>query len=104
MLEVPVICTGRRLVEEGRGVGLKFYGPSADRYRMIAKVVFSSIDPIWKGRHEAYTRQGITGGSLTMLTWWVTQTSRGLYYALFRRAGQERAAATVARPTESSVA
>ncbi len=102
-LEVPVLCTGRRVVEEGRGVGLKFYGPSADRYRMIAKVVFSSIDPIWKGRHEAYTRQGIAGGSLNMLTWWVTQTSRGLYYALFRR-GQERAAAPVARPTENSVA
>ena len=84
-------------------MGLKFYGPSADRYRMIAKVVFSSIDPIWKGRHEAYTRQGIAGGSLNMLTWWVTQTSRGLYYALFRR-GQERTASPVARPTESSVA
>ncbi len=50
VLSTPVVSAGRRTLERERGFGLKFYGTSGDRFRIIARVVFSDIAPIHKRR------------------------------------------------------
>lgn len=103
-LEAPVISTGRRTLADARGAGLKFYGSNGDRFRMIAAVAFADVAPIHSQRRADASRIGVLTGSAVMLTWWVTQTTRGLYYVLFRR-GQSTAARTAApSSTEGSAA
>ena len=85
-LATPVLVVGRRTLEEGHGFGLKFSGLQGDRFRIIAKVVFSDIAPVYAQRVERYRHLGMMSGSLMFAWWWVSQTSRGLVYAVFRRA------------------
>ena len=40
VLETPIVNAGRRVNDQGRGVGLKFYGFNGDRFRIIARVMF----------------------------------------------------------------
>jgi cellulose synthase (UDP-forming) len=98
-LETPFVNLGRRVKSGARSVGLKFYGVNGDRFRIVAKVIFSDINPIYKGRAGKYTTFGVLTGSLYFLTWALNQTSRGLYYFLFRR--NEPVAAPIARSTET---
>jgi len=98
-LETPFVNLGRRVKSGVRSVGLKFYGVNGDRFRIVAKVIFSDINPIYKGRAGKYTTFGVLTGSLYFLTWALNQTSRGLYYFLFRR--NEPVAAPIARSTET---
>jgi len=99
-LETPIVIAGRRVNDDGRGVGLKFYGVSADRFRIISKVMFSTIDPIYAGRSQKYLHFGVLRGSLNFAVAALNQTFRGLYYVFFRR-GQV-VAPSAARPSESS--
>jgi cellulose synthase (UDP-forming) len=99
-LETPIIIAGRRVNDDGRGVGLKFYGVSADRFKIISKVMFSTIDPIYAGRSEKYLHFGVLRGSLNFAVAALNQTFRGLYYVFFRR-GQV-IAPSAARSSESS--
>ena len=100
ILETPIVIAGRRVNDEGRGVGLKFYGLNADRFKIISKVMFSTIDPIYARRSEKYLRFGVLRGSLNFAVAALNQTFRGLYYVFFRR-GQV-IAAPAARSSESS--
>jgi len=84
----------------GRGVGLKFYGVSADRFRIVAKVMFADIDPIYDGRASAYVKIGVVFGTFRLVALALNQTLRGLYYVVFKRGGS--VAAPIARSTESS--
>jgi cellulose synthase (UDP-forming) len=99
-LETPFVNAGRRVKNEGRGVGLKFYGFNADRFRIIARVIFSNIDPIYRGRSANYTRMGVVVGSVNFVYRAFNQTLRGLYYILFRRG--RALAPQIVRPTQSS--
>ena len=102
VLETPVVSVGRRLLDEGRGLGLKFYGVTGDRFRIVAKVVFSSVAPIYQARNKNYVRLGVIGGSVNLVVCSLKQTSRGVYYGLFRRGRSGTAPASQA--TESSAA
>ncbi len=93
VLETPVTSVGRRSFDEGRGAGLKFYGVNADRFKIIAKVVFADITPVHQGRVDNYKQVGVLRGTAIIVTWWFAQTTRGLYYAVFRR-GQVSAGRT----------
>ena len=101
VLEAPFVNAGRRVRNEGRGIGLKFYGLNGDRFRIVAKVIFSDILPVYKSRNKNYARMGVLVGSLHFVISSLNQTSRGLYYILFKR-GQALAPPS-ARSTESSV-
>ena len=98
-LETPFVNLGRRVKSGARSVGLKFYGVNGDRFRIVAKVIFSDINPIYKRRAGKYTTLGVLTGSIYFLTWALNQTSRGLYYFLFKR--NEPAVAPIARSTET---
>ena len=102
ILETSVVSAGRRLLDEGRGLGLKFYGVGGDRFRIVAKVVFSSVAPIYQARSQNYVRFGVIGGSVNLVACWFKQTSRGLYYGLFRRG--HSGTAPVSQATENSAA
>jgi cellulose synthase (UDP-forming) len=101
-LRAPVTSIGRRTLENGRGAGLRFYGTSGDRFRIIAKVVFSTVAPIHARRRAEAAHIGLLHGSALFATWWLSQASRGLYYALFRRG--KAAPAPITSSTESSAA
>ena len=87
-------------MEEGRGFGLKFYGTQGDRFRIIAKVVFSDIGPVYARRSARYRHLGLLNGSLMFAWWWASQVTRGLIYGVFRRASHARP--SVASQTENS--
>ena len=99
VLEAPFVNLGRRVKNNARGVGLKFYGLNGDRFRIVAKVIFSDINPIYKGRSGNYARLGVIAGSLHLAMWALNQTSRGLYYFLFKRS--DLAAGSIVRSTET---
>jgi cellulose synthase (UDP-forming) len=101
-LETPMTNIGRRTLGEGRGAGLKFYGFNGDRFRIIAKVVFSDIAPVYANRNRGNARLGLLRGTAVFAAWWLSQTARGLYYALFRRGAA--GAARVGSSAESSAA
>ena len=61
-LETPFVNAGRRVKNEARGVGLKFYGLNGDRFRIIAKVIFSDVDPIYQKRAHKYAFIGVMVG------------------------------------------
>ena len=100
VLSTPVVSAGRRTLERDRGFGLKFYGTSGDRFRIIARVVFSDIAPIHKRRVSGYLRRGVVYGSAVFAGWWISQMGRGLFYAAFRRGSADQA--TSAHNVESS--
>ena len=100
VLETPIVIAGRRVNDEGRGVGLKFYGVNADRFKIISTVMFSTIDPIYARRSQKYLHFGVLRGSLNFVIAALNQTFRGLYYVFFRR-GQV-IAPPAARSSESS--
>jgi cellulose synthase (UDP-forming) len=100
VLETPFVNLGRRVKNGARSIGLKFYGINGDRFRIVAKVIFSDINPIYKGRAGNYTTFGVATGSLYFLIRALNQTSRGLYYFLFKRS--EPAAGPIVRSTETS--
>ena len=100
VLETPIVIAGRRVNDEGRGVGLKFYGFNGDRFKIIAKVMFSTIDPIYARRSQTYLHFGVLRGSFNFAIAALNQTFRGLYYVFFRR-GQV-IASPAARSSESS--
>ena len=100
VLSTPVVSAGRRTLERDRGFGLKFYGTSGDRFRIIARVVFSDIAPIHKRRVSGYLRRGVVYGSAVFAGWWISQMGRGLFYAAFRRGSADQA--TSAPNIESS--
>lgn len=100
VLSTPVVSAGRRTLERDRGFGLKFYGTSGDRFRIIARVVFSDITPIHKRRVSGYLRRGVVFGSAVFAGWWIAQMGRGLFYAAFRRGSADPA--TSAPNIESS--
>ena len=102
MFETPVMVAGRRTLDQSRGFGLKFFGTQGDRFRIIAKVVFSDIAPIYARRTDRYRALGVVAGTLVFAWWWVSQLPRGLGYAVFRR-GQP-APGAIASPTENSAA
>ena len=85
-LETPVISTGRRTLGDGRGAGLRFSGVSGDRFRIVAKVAFSDVQPIHRLRMASSGSVGVMRGSAVFVAWWFAQTLRGVYYPLFRRA------------------
>ena len=87
VFEAPVVSVGRRLLDEGRGAGLKFQGVGGDRFRIVAKVAFSDLGGLVARRRGSYAHVGVLRGTLIMGAWWVTQTVRGLSYAVFRRGG-----------------
>jgi cellulose synthase (UDP-forming) len=87
--EVPVVVAGRRVLENGRGIGLKFYGVKADRFRMIADVVFADVGRVHRDRSAKYQTFGVCVASALFVYWWALQTGRGLYYAMFRRGHAE---------------
>ncbi|MGO8833488.1 MAG: UDP-forming cellulose synthase catalytic subunit [Roseiarcus sp.] len=103
VLETPVVNAGRRLKNETRGVGLKFYGLNGDRFKIVARVIFADILPIYQARSENYARMGVLVGSLQFVLWSLNQTSRGLYYFLFKR-GRAPAPQFVGSTRRSSVA
>ena len=90
VLETPVVAAGRRTLDDGHGFGLKFYGSQGDRFRIIAKVVFSDIAPVYALRSSRYRRLGVVSGTLMFAWWWASQTGRGLVYAVSRRAPPAR--------------
>jgi cellulose synthase (UDP-forming) len=100
VLETPIVSAGRRINDEGRGVGLKFYGFNGDRFQIVAGVMFATIDPLYQRRAQRYLRLGVLRGSLNFALAALNQTFRGFYYAFFRR-GQVMPA-SVARSSESS--
>lgn len=101
-LETPVTSLGRRTLNEGRGAGLRFYGINGDRFRIIAKVVFADTAPVYGRRKAGAIQVGLLRGSAIVVSWWIAQTVRGLYYAMFRRGATQPA--RVASSTESSAA
>ena len=100
VLEAPVMAAGRRTLEGARGFGLKFYGSQSDRFRIIAKVVFSDIAPVYARRSGTYRRHGVLVGTAMFARWWASQTARGFVYALLRRSAP--APARRASSTETS--
>ncbi len=101
-LATPVVVASRRTLEEGNGFGMKFSGSGGDRFRIIAKVVFSDIAPVYADRVERYRYLGVIGGSLMFAWWWASQTSRGLVFGVFRRAPPARPRiASLTEPTAS---
>ena len=102
ILETPVISAGRRTLEQGQSYGLKFYGTAGDRFRIVAKVVFSDIAPIRRRRIAGTLRPGVLYGSAVFGGLGAVHLGRGLFYAAFRRTGAERPNKAV--KTESSVA
>ena len=103
-LATPVVSAGRRTLDGGRGFGLKFYGTSGDRFRIVARVVFADIAPIRARRSEAYVRFGVLLGSAVFATTCCRQICRGLAYAAFRRGGSPQPDALGASRRESSAA
>jgi cellulose synthase (UDP-forming) len=99
-LETPFVNLGRRAKSGARSVGLKFYGVNGDRFRIVAKVIFSDVKPIYKGRAGRYATFGVMAGSLYFLAWAFGQATRGLYYFFFRRS--EPVAAPIIRSSETS--
>ncbi len=85
IFETPVLSVGRRVVGEAKGAGLKFYAINGDRFRIVARVVFADINPVYAARNCNNARLGVVHGTAIFAAWWISQTSRGLYYALFRR-------------------
>jgi len=102
VLETPIVSAGRRVNDQGRGVGFKFYGSNSDRFKIIAKVMFSTIDPIYKTRSQHYVRLGVLRGSFNFASLALNQTFRGFYYAVFRR--RQVAAPLVGRSSENPAA
>ena len=100
ILETPFVNLGRRVKSEARSVGLKFYGFNGDRFRIVAKVIFSDINPIYKNRASNYVRFGVALGSLRFGAWALNQIARGVFYLLFKRGNPVEAA--MARSTETS--
>lgn len=100
-LETPFVNLGSRVKNGGRGIGLKFYGLNGDRFRIVAKVVFSDVSPIHKRRTNSYSRLGVVFGSVHLVSWAFRQTLRGLYYFLFKRG--EPVAAPIVQSPEGSV-
>jgi hypothetical protein len=84
-----------------RSIGLKFYGFNGDRFRIVAKVIYSNINPIYQGRAANYARFGVAAGSIYFVIWALNQTSRGLYYLLFRR--NDSVPDSIVRSTDSIV-
>ena len=103
VFEVPVVSAGRRIQDNSRGVGLKFYNLNTDRFRMIADVVFADVGRFHQARSARYRTFGVCVASVLFIYWWAMQTGRGLYYAVFRR-GHAVVAATSTAPTEHSAA
>jgi len=99
VLETPIVVAGRRVSDEARGVGLKFYGVNGDRFKIIASVMFFSIDPIYQRRSQQYVRLGVLRGSFNFALAALNQTFRGFYYAFFRRS---QARPPLGRSSESS--
>ncbi len=102
VLEAPVVSAGRRTLEQGQSFGLKFYGASGDRFRIVARVVFADIAPMRRDRTGASVRLGVLYGSAVFAGLAAVQMGRGLFYAAFRRGAAEHAPA--ATKTESSAA
>ncbi len=102
VLETPVMSAGRRSLEDGRGFGLKFFGSQGDRFRIIAKVVFSDITPVYARRSGRYRHLGVLSGTLMFAWWWASQTLRGLVYALIRRTPPARRGVTATTETSAS--
>ncbi len=100
VLETPVMAAGRRTLDEGQGFGLKFFGSQGDRFRIIAKVVFADIAPVYLSRTDRYRYFGVVTGTLMFGWWWACQTLRGLVFAVFRRAAP--GSAPVSATTENS--
>jgi len=100
VLETPIVVAGRRVSDETRGVGLRFYGFNADRFKIIAGVMFSTIEPIYRQRSQRYVRLGVLRGSFNFVLAALNQTFRGFYYGFFRRS--QAMAPPVARSSESS--
>ncbi|MCW6508390.1 UDP-forming cellulose synthase catalytic subunit [Lichenifustis flavocetrariae] len=88
VLTVPVATAGRRAFENGRGTGLKFYGVTPDRFRMLAEVVFSDIGRVHQTRSSAYKLYGVGLGTAFFVFTCLKQIGRGCYYVAFRRERQ----------------
>ncbi|MGI3899902.1 MAG: hypothetical protein ACRYGP_05010 [Janthinobacterium lividum] len=91
VLEAPVIGAGRRTIDQGQSYGLKFYGNSGDRFRIIAQVLYSDIAPIRTQQLMGSVRFGLLFGTAMFLFMGATQIGRGLLYATFHRSGGARA-------------
>ena len=102
VLETPVTAAGRRTLDDGLGFGLKFFGSQGDRFRIIAKVVFSDIAPVYARRSSRYRQLGLAAGTAMFVWWWGSQTARGFVYAALRRAPPARRAITAETETSAS--
>ncbi|MGI4765321.1 MAG: hypothetical protein ACRYGP_09710, partial [Janthinobacterium lividum] len=98
VLETPVITGGRRVSGSQAGIGLRFYGSNADRYRIVAQTIFSDVGRVYRHRSGDYRRLGLTTGSARFATSWPRHTLRGLYFLIFNR---KSGAGTTAGLTQS---
>lgn len=85
VLETPVITGKRRFVGASGGLGLRFYGANADRYRIVAQIMFFNSNSVHRQRKENYRSFGVATGSLLFATAWPRHALRGLYFLLFNR-------------------
>lgn len=102
VFETPIITGGRRVSEAASGLGLKFYGSNADRFRIVAQTVFADVGRVHRSRSSAYRRHGIVSGSALFGFMWLGQTARGLYFLLFNRSLQTGSTRSPHRQTTSS--
>lgn len=85
--ELPVIIASAVSNEGERVYGIRFSGFSADRYRLIADIAYADLTAMREMRNRRHKRRNLLVVTAETLSWSVTHTIRGLFFALFRRGG-----------------
>ena len=85
VLETAFVHLGKRASSGSRSTGLKFHGFHGDRFRIVAKVLFSDISPIYIRRSSKYVLYGVATGTAIFAATALQQIGRGLGYLLLKR-------------------
>jgi cellulose synthase (UDP-forming) len=104
LIDVPIQLTGSRQDAQGTLYGTAFRDHSAERYRLVADLMFFDMSGLREVRLKRRERpQGVLQASLRFLAWGASHALRGAQFALFRRVRERKPApASLARPVPSS--
>ncbi len=91
VLETPVVLSWRQANAGDGRFGVRFYGASGDRFRIVARLGFAEVLSIQQRRRESQRSLGVLSGTAVFVTIWIVQIFRGLLYAGFRRSAPSQA-------------
>jgi cellulose synthase (UDP-forming) len=83
-VDVPVMVQNVR-IEDDPIIGLAFRDLSAARFEVIAALAYADIGDLIDARSARQGGRSLFGGTLEIAVWFFRQSSRGLYFLLFRR-------------------